>query len=85
MSLRVVSEATLNKMKQRKQSELTRDKIRKAIGISVKVLNKDKEEITTYISKREAALQLNTSESTIGRYIRSGKLLFDKYLITEVG
>ena len=85
MSLRVVSEATLNKMKQRKQSEQTKDKIRKAIGISVKVLNIDKEEITIYASKKEAGLHLNTNDTTIGCYIRSGKLLFDKYLITEVG
>jgi hypothetical protein len=84
MSLRVVSKATLNKMKLRKQSEQTKEKIRKAIGISVKGLNIDKEEITIYASKKEAGLHLNTNDTTIGRYIRSGKLLFDKYLITEV-
>jgi len=84
MSLRIVSEATLNKMKERKQSEQTKDKIRKAIGIPVKVLNIDKEEIIIYASKKEAGLYLNTNDTTIGRYIRSGKLLFDKYLITEV-
>jgi len=84
MSLRVVSKATLNKMKQRKQSEQTKDKIRKAIGIPVKGLNMDKEEITIYASKKEAGLHLDTNDTTIGRYIRSGKLLFDKYLITEV-
>lgn len=85
MNLRMVSEATLNKMKLRKQSEQTKDKIRKVIGISVKVLNIDKEEITIYASKKEAGLHLNTNDTTIGRYIRSGKLLFDKYLITEAG
>jgi hypothetical protein len=85
MSSRVVSEATLNKMKQRKQNEQTKDKIRKAIGIPVKVLNIDKEEITIHASKKEAGLHLNISDSTIGRYIRSEKLLFNKYLITEIG
>lgn len=84
MNLRIISEATLNKMKERKQSEQTKDKIRKAIGIPVKVLNIDKEEIIIYASKKEAGLYLNTNDTTIGRYIRSGKLLFDKYLITEV-
>jgi hypothetical protein len=77
MSLRIASEATLNKVKQRKQSEQTKEKIRKAIGIPVKVLNIDKEEITIYASKKEAGLHLNTNDTTIG--------LFDKYLITEVG
>ena len=85
MSSRIVSEATLNKMKQRKQSEETKDKIRKAIGIPVKVIDIDKEEITIYASKKEAGLHLNTYDTRIGRYIRSGKLLFNKYLITEVG
>ena len=85
MNLRVASEATLNKMRQRKQSELTKNKIRKSIGISVKVLDIEKQEIRTYGSKKEAGLYLNTYDTTIGRYIRSGKLLFDKYLITEVG
>lgn len=85
MNSHVASEATLNKMRQRKQSEQTKDKIRKIIGIPVKVLNKDKEEIIIYTSKREAGLHLNVNETTIGRYIKSGKLLFDKYLITEVG
>jgi hypothetical protein len=71
-------------MRQRKQSEQTKDKIRKAIAIPVKVINIDKEEITAYTSKKEAGLHLNTSDTNIGRYIRSGKLLFDKYLITEI-
>ena len=84
MSSRVVSEVTLKKMRQRKQSEQTKDKIRKARGIPVKVINIDKEEITIYTSKKEAGLYLNTNDTTIGRYIRSGKLLFDKYLITEI-
>jgi hypothetical protein len=84
MSSRIVSEVTLKKMRQRKQSEQTKDKIRKAIAIPVKAINIDKEEITVYTSKKEAGLHLNTSDTTIGRYIRSGKLLFDKYLITEI-
>lgn len=85
MSSRIVSEATLKKMRQCKQSEQTKDKIRKAIGIPVKVINIDKKEITVYDSKKEAGLYLDTSNTTIGRYIRSGKLLFNKYLITEIG
>lgn len=72
-------------MRQRKQSKQTKNKFRKAIGISVKVLNIDKQEIKIYASKKDAALHLNTYDTTIGRYIRSGKLLFGKYLITEVG
>jgi hypothetical protein len=85
MSSRIMSEVTLNKMKQRKQSEETKDKIRKAIGIPVKIIDIDKEEITIYASKKEAGLHLNTYDTRIGCYIRSGKLLFNKYLITEVG
>lgn len=85
MNLRVASETTLNKMRQRKQSKQTKNKIRKAIGISVKGLNIDKQEIKIYASKKYAGLHLNTYDTTIGRYIRSGKLLFGKYLITEVG
>ena len=85
ISSRIVSEATLKKMRQRKQSEQTKDKIRKAIGIPVKVINIDKKEITIYDSKKEAGLYLYTSNTTIGRYIRYGKLLFGKYLITKVG
>jgi group I intron endonuclease len=48
MSSRVVSEVTLKKMRYRKQSEQTKDKIKKAMGIPVKVINIDKEEITKY-------------------------------------
>ena len=36
-----------------------------------------------YSSKKEAGAYLGASNSTVRRYIKSGKLLFDKYLITE--
>jgi hypothetical protein len=67
-------------MRSRVVNEQTKDKIRKAMGISVKVINIDNKKITIYPSKKEAALYLNTSNTTIGSYIRSGKLLFGKYL-----
>ena len=70
---RVVPEATLNKMRSRVQSEQTKAKISKAIGIPIKVIDVNNEEITLYSSKKEAGKYLGTSDSTIGRYIRSGK------------
>lgn len=81
---RKVSEDTIEEMKNRVQTEQTRDNIRKAIGILVKVFDITKEEIALYSSKKEASLNLQISDQTIGRYIKSGKLLFDKYLITEL-
>jgi group I intron endonuclease len=56
---RFVSKATFNKMKQRKQSEEAKDSFYKAIGIPVKVMDIDKEEITIYISKRKAQKLVN--------------------------
>ena len=81
----VHNETSLAKMRSRAVSEQTKDKIRKAMGIPVKVINIDNKKITIYSSKKEAALYLNTSNTTIGSYIRSGKLLFGKYLITIIG
>jgi group I intron endonuclease len=49
---RVVSEATLEKMTNRVQTEETKLKISHAIGISVKVIDVTKEEITIYSSKK---------------------------------
>lgn len=80
----VHNETSLAKMRSCVISEQTKDKIRKAKGIPVKVTNVDKKETRTYASKKEAWLHLDTNGTTIGYYIRSGKLLFDKYLITEV-
>lgn len=81
---RVVSEATLEKMTNRVQTEQTKVKISNAIGIGVKVIDVDKEVVTVYSSKKEAAAFLGTSDSTVGRYIKSGKLLWDKYSITQI-
>lgn len=83
ISSRIISEETLNKMRNRVQSENTKTKISKAIGIPVKILDKSSEEIKIFTSKKEAGMYLNTSDSTIGRYIKSGRLLYNKYLITE--
>ena len=66
-------------------NETSLAKIRKAMGIPVKVINIDNKKITIYPSKKEAGLHLNTSNTTIGNYMRSGKLLFGKYLITKIG
>jgi hypothetical protein len=80
---RVRSESTLEKMKNRTQTEQTRIKISEAVGISVKVTDVTKQDVTTYTSKKEAGIFLGVSDSTVGRYIKSGKLLLGKYLITE--
>ena len=79
---RVVSKTTINKLRERIQTEHKKAKINNAIGIPVKVINVIEEEITLYFSKKQAGACLGVSDSTIGRYIRSSKLLF-KYLITE--
>ena len=82
ISSRKISEETLNNMRNRVQSTNTKIKISKAIGIPVKVIDINNEEVRIFISKKEAGKYLLTSDSTIGRYILSGKLLFNKYLIT---
>jgi hypothetical protein len=66
-------------------NETSLAKMRKAKGIPVKVIDIDNKKIIIYASKKEAGLHLNTNNTTIGRYIKSGKLLFGKYLITEIG
>jgi hypothetical protein len=52
MRSRVVSEATLNKMLIRVQSDKTRCKILNAIGVPLKVINKANVEIIIYCSKK---------------------------------
>jgi hypothetical protein len=80
---RIVSEKTLSKMRNRIQSIFTRAKISKAIGIPVQVIDTHNEETLLFFSKKEASLYIGTSDSTINRYIKSGKLLFNKYLILK--
>lgn len=81
---RVVTEKTLDKMKTRIQSEDTKIKISKALGICVIVTDIDKENVIQYNSKTQAAKILGVSESTIRRYIKTKKLLFNRYSITEI-
>lgn len=83
-SSRVVSEKTLKKMSLRVQSDLTRNKISTSLGISVQVLDITNEEGIVFESKKSAAEYLNTSDSTVGRYIKSKKLLFNRYLIHQI-
>jgi NUMOD1 domain-containing protein len=81
---RVVREETLSKMKARIQSENTKIKISKALGIPVIVTDIDKENVIQYFSKSQAAKIIGVSESTIRRYIISKKLLFNRYSIVEI-
>ena len=82
MKNRIVSEATLQKMRDRVQTEETISKIRNSIGISVVVTDVEEENATVFPSRKEAAKHLKVSDSTVGRYIRIGKLLFGKYKLT---
>ena len=84
LKTRVVTEKTLDKMKARIQTEETKTKISKALGIPVLVTDLDKEDITKYISKVQAAVALGVSEFTIRRYITTKKLLLNRYLIVEI-
>lgn len=78
-----VSEATLAKMRTRVQTEETKNKIRKSIATPVLVVNINTKEKYIYLSKLEAGLVLGVSDYTIGRYIRSGKVLLDKFLLSS--
>jgi group I intron endonuclease len=84
MNNRTVSDATLAKMKARKQTDETKDKIRKSLGIPVQITNVHTKEITIYSSKLEAGLDIGVSDQTIGRYIKSEKLLLDKFFINTL-
>lgn len=84
ISRRTISNATLTKMKARIQTEYTKDKIRSAIGVQVQVTNIETKEVVTYPSKLKAGLALGVSDSTIGRYIKSEKLLFNKLSISKL-
>ncbi len=53
------------------------------LGIPVQVLNIQTKDLLVYNSKLSAARAIGTSKS-IRRYIISKKLLFDKFLITQL-
>ncbi len=69
ISNRTVSLTTLANMRNRIQTEKTKNKIKKSIGIPVLVVNTNIKEKAIYKSKSEAALVLGVSDSTIGGYI----------------
>lgn len=69
-------------MYERVQSDITKGKISSSLDISVQVFHTLKEETIVYESKKLATKYLDTSDSTIGRYIKSRKLLFSRYLIS---
>jgi hypothetical protein len=54
------------------------------LGIPVQVLNIQTKDLLVYNSKLSAARAIGTSISTIRRYIISKKLLFNKFLITQL-
>jgi group I intron endonuclease len=84
ISKRTVSDATLAKMKTRKQTNETKDKIIKSLGIPVQITNVHTKEITIYHFKLEAGLAIGVSDQTIGRYIKSEKLLLDRFIINTL-
>lgn len=83
-SSHVVSEETLNKMSQRIQNDATKAKISTSLGISVQVLDTTNEESIVFEYKKLASEYLGRSDSTIGRYIKSKKLLFNRYFISLI-
>lgn len=78
---RTVSDASLAKMRTRVQTKETKNKIRKSIATPVLVVNINTNEKSICLPKLKAGLVLGVSDSTIGRYIRSGKVLLDKFLL----
>lgn len=78
---RVVSDSTLEKMRKRVQNKETITLIRENTGIPVKITNITEETSSIFPSRKEAGKHLGVSDSTIGHYIRSGKLLFNVYQI----
>lgn len=71
-------------MRTRKQGEETKAKISLSTGIPIQIIDVKTEEIAVYNFKSSAAKLIGTSYYTIGRYIKSKKLLFYKDLITEL-
>ena len=81
---RVITKETLDKMKTRIHLDDTKIKISKTLGICVKATDIDKKNFIQYDYKTQAAKLLGVSEHTIRRYIKSKKLLFARYSITEI-
>jgi hypothetical protein len=54
------------------------------VGIPVQVSDVHTKEVVIYSSKWEAGLALGVSDSTIGRYIKSKKLLLNKFSIITI-
>lgn len=84
ISKRVISDATLAKKKARVQTDETKEKIKRSVGIPVQVSDVHTKEVVIYSSKWEAGLALGVSDSTIGRYIKSKKLLLNKFSIITI-
>ena len=59
------------------------NKIKRSLGVSIKVSNVNTKKINICSSKREASLDLGVSYSTIERYIKSKKLLCGIFSITR--
>lgn len=72
---RVRSKNTLGKIRTRIQSEDTKIKISKALGISVVVTDMDKEIVILYNYKTQAAKTQGVSEYTFRRYKKSKKTI----------
>jgi group I intron endonuclease len=64
-------------------SQATREKSRMSQGTSVIVLDKEINETKTYFSIRQAAKELSTTDTTVRKYIESGKLYKGRYAITK--
>jgi hypothetical protein len=64
------------------RSEETSNKIRKSLGISVKVTDTETGIANIYHTKSQAAKELSTSLDTVRRYIISQKPYRGRYLIT---
>jgi group I intron endonuclease len=75
------SEETINKFKSKTHSEATKDKISKRLGYTIAVTDITTGVTTVYETIGKAADALDSSHSTISRYIKDGKLFRDTYKI----
>lgn len=64
-------------------SQTTREKSRMSQGTSAIVLDKETNETKIYLSIRQAAKELSTTDTTVRKYIESGKLYKGRYAITK--